>query len=421
MNKLCLAWIAAIAAWPIFGISRPAIAAQTLILKYGEIQQTVALSELETWATTEVVPDNLKTLVAILSPEQQQQVLEALQTQVEVDSVIIRNFLDTVTGRRVLSAIASLTPEEDVIQLFKVRRALTQSALKSEGISLLGIIEAYPDEQLELELDNTFQVVQNFNRDFWRTQVFMLKIAPQLTPNRPDLDLPFDPTQPGNAKVQKRSLTLNDTERDRAIPVDLYFSNRATATKPLIIFSHGLFSVNEELQYLAQHLASHGYIVAVPEHPGSNGSYLERFFDPKVAIPAVLDTLKVLQPEEFLYRTQDLSFVLDSLAQLNQRRNTLQGKIATDNVLVLGYSLGGATALSIAGGTLQLEYLKEWCPQRQTLASNLGLWAQCQAAGLPENEYNLRDERVKGAIALSPVTSLLFGDTGLSNITVPTL
>lgn len=421
MGKLKALAIGTLCSLSVFTASRGAIAAETVILKYGQTQQNVAIADLETLATTGEIPSNLQNVAAILSPVQKQQLTNALQTQVEVDSAIIRNFLDTIMGRRLLGAIAALTPEEDIIQLFKLRRAITESARNSGGLSLLGILSAYPDSQIEIDLENAFIVAQSFNQDFWRTQAFMARIAPQIAPNRPDLDIPFDPTQPGNARVRVRSLTLQDRERDRVIPLDLYTSNAISSEKPVIIFSHGLFSVNEEMRYLAQHLASHGYIVAVPEHPGSNGSYLERFFQPENALTVLFDQVKILQPEEFLQRTQDLSFVLDYLENLNRTRNPLQGKIATDNVLVLGYSLGGATALSIAGGTMQLDYLKEWCPQRETLASNLGLWAQCQAAGLPQNEYTLRDERVKGAIALSPVTSLLFGDSGLSSIDIPTL
>jgi predicted dienelactone hydrolase len=415
--KLVIA--SAIAVLSVFTAGRSAIAAETVILNYGDAQQAVSLSELEALATTATIPDALEDIARVLSPNQKTQILNALQAQVKVDPGVVRDFLNTEMGRRVLGAIAALTPEEDIVQFFKLRRAISESARQPEGLSLLGIIAAYPDAQLELDLDNAFLVASNFNQDFWQTQAFMAKIAPQLAPNRPDLDLPFDPTQAGTARVRVQSLTLRD--RDRVIPLDLYTSNAVTADKPIIIFSHGLFSVNAEMRYLAQHLASHGYVVAVPEHPRSNGTYLEQFFELDAAISALFEQVKVLQPEEYLNRTRDISFVLDYLEGLNRTSNSLRGKLATDNVLVLGYSLGGATALSLAGAEMQLEALKDWCPQRQTLASNLGLWAQCQAAGLPENHYTLRDPRVKAAIALSPVTSLLFGETGLAEIEIPTL
>jgi predicted dienelactone hydrolase len=87
---------------------------------------------------------------------------------------------------------------------------------------------------------------------------------------------------------------------------------------------------------------------------------------------------------------------------------------------VVGYSLGGATALSIAGGELQLTQLKQRCPGN-ILALSLGENAQCFAKSLPEDSYQLRDARVKMAIAFSPTTSLLFGETGLTKVAIPIL
>ncbi|MHC5719680.1 MAG: alpha/beta hydrolase family protein, partial [Nostoc sp.] len=46
---------------------------------------------------------------------------------------------------------------------------------------------------------------------------------------------------------------------------------------------------------------------------------------------------------------------------------------------------------------------------------------QCIAQELPENSYQLRDSRIKQAIALNPTTSLMFGETGLTKVQVPTL
>jgi len=162
---------------------------------------------------------------------------------------------------------------------------------------------------------------------------------------------------------------------------------------------------------LAEHLASHGYVVAALEHPGSNETHVKK----ALALQAPL-----LAGEEFLNRPKDISFVLDQLKTLNQTEGSLQGKLASDRVMVVGYSLGGATALSIAGAELQLTQLKQRCPGN-VLALSLGENAQCFAKSLPEDRYQLRDPRVKAAIAFSPTTSLLFGETGLTNVAVPIL
>ncbi|MBE9118725.1 alpha/beta hydrolase [Lusitaniella coriacea LEGE 07157] len=392
----------------------PAVrAAETVVLRSGESQTTVALEDIQQLAETGEVPSNLEDLARILSPIQRSQILNALQANLNsVDGTAVSGFLNTEMGERLVRAIAALTPKKDLIQHFYLRRALINAANDPKGLSLVSFIAAYPQESLELNLDKAFLVAQNFNRDFWQTQAFMSAIAPKLTPNTPNVEIPFDATQLGNQRVQRRSFTLTDRARDRAIPLDLYFSNASTQNKPLIIFSHGLFSVNEEMIYLAEHLASYGYVVAVPEHPRSNGTHLEQVLKFR---------RELLDPQEFLNRPRDISFILDEFNRLNRTSRQFRGKLSTDNVLVLGYSLGGSTALSLAGAELQLEELKEWCEGRDILASNLGLSAQCRASGLPENRYQLRDPRIKGAIALAPTTSLLFGETGLAQIQVPTL
>jgi len=88
--------------------------------------------------------------------------------------------------------------------------------------------------------------------------------------------------------------------------------------------------------------------------------------------------------------------------------------------MILGYSYGGSTALEIAGGELQLQHLKQACKGDVTTFS-FGETIQCSAQELPENTYQLRDARVKAAMAFNPTTSLLFGETGLTKVQVPTL
>jgi predicted dienelactone hydrolase len=86
----------------------------------------------------------------------------------------------------------------------------------------------------------------------------------------------------------------------------------------------------------------------------------------------------------------------------------------------VGYSFGGGTALALAGGELQIENLKQSC-QRKLGKTNLSESLQCAGQALPEKTYQLRDARIKQAIALNPTTSLMFGETGLTKVQIPTL
>lgn len=401
--------VGAIAISPIYGVTSVQ-AAQTIVLRRGSVTRSLDVADLKTFNETGKISPTLENAARILTPQQKTLAQNVLKANYKLDAVAASDFLDTKVGNNLASLLASTTPRSDNVGVLNVKTALILGA-SPQGLSLLGFIEAYPEQILDIDVDRVFQILGSFNGAFWQSQAFMAAIAPQLAPKRPNLNLPFDPTQSGSSKVEVLNFNFNDRKRGREIPVDIYWSKDASLNKPIIVFSHGLGSIKTDLRYLAEHLASHGYVVAALEHPGSNETHVKK----ALALQGPL-----LEAEEFLNRPKDISFVLDNLKLINDSASVLQGKLASDKVMVVGYSLGGATALSIAGAELQLTGLKQRCPGN-VLAFSLGENAQCFAKGLPEDSYQLRDLRVKRAIAFSPTTSLLFGENGLTKVAIPTL
>jgi predicted dienelactone hydrolase len=93
---------------------------------------------------------------------------------------------------------------------------------------------------------------------------------------------------------------------------------------PLIVHSHGFMDSRNGEAYFARHLASHGYIVAAPDYPLSNG-----------AAPGGATITDV--PNQ----PGDLSFVIDSLLA----DATYGGAVDRDHIGASGLSLGGLTTL----------------------------------------------------------------------------
>ncbi|MEH2412951.1 alpha/beta hydrolase [Nostoc sp.] len=389
-----------------------AIAADTVVVRLGLFTESISLAELQNAAKTGELSGSLQPYTKGLSEQQRRFFLGALGMNVPINVVTVNKLVNTQIGTSILNDFATALARKDKAGVQALRAGLVLGSTAPQGLSLLSFIAAYPSKRLEIDLPQAFIVTGSLNTAFWRTQQFMLTITPQLDPKTAQIAFPFDPSQPGIAQVKILNLSLNDQKRQRKIPVDIYWSTAATLDKPVIVLSHGFSSVRTDLRYLAEHLASHGYVVAALEHPGSNQTNTNSALQGKT---------RVMKPHEFLDRPQDISFVLDELEKLNQTPNhPLQGKLATTNAMVIGHSFGGGTALEIAGAELQLEHLKQRCKKNLTSFSE-GEVMQCIAQELPENSYQLRDTRIKQAIALNPTTSLMFGETGLTKVQIPTL
>lgn len=390
-------------------------AAEKVVLRYGLLQESISVAELQNIAATGKIPSEYKIYTNRFSAQQRQQFVQVLRAQRKINFVTLSRFLYTPVGVKILKDFSQVIYRKDNAGVQALRAGLVAGAANSEGLSLISFIQAYPSQSLEINIEKIPKVFRNLNLSFQQTQNFIQAINPQIAAKPNQLKFPFDPSQTGSGKVQIIKLSkLEDKQRQRLVPVDIYWSNSTTADKPVVIFSHGFSSDNQDMRYIAEHLASHGYVVAAVEHIGSNQNYQ---LDP--SRPGVIP---FMNPQEFLERPQDISFILDKLAELNQSNESpLKGKLATDKAMVIGHSFGGGTALSIAGAELQVDFLKTRCPQILRITVNIGQGLQCVGERLPENRYQLRDNRIKQAIALNPTTSLMFGQTGLKKLQVPTL
>ena len=401
--------LSAIAFTQILGVNTSVQAAEKLTVRFGPLEESASLEELKQTAETGKLPSSLSTYTKRINEKQRSALVQGLQLRIPVDVVTINRLVNTQLGKSIVEKIAQALDRKDDAGAQAITAGLILGASSPQGLSVLSFIEAYPSKILKINLPAALQVAQTFHKGFWQTQQLMFAITPSINPSRVRLPQSFDPTQPGNAQVQTLNLDLNDDNRQRNIPVDIYWSNSANRSKPLVVFSHGYGSIRTDLKYLAEHLASHGYVVAALEHPGSN-----------FAANTGKNSLKA---QEFIARPQDISFVIDELAKIGQNPatdNQLQGKLATNNVMVVGYSFGGTTALALAGGEFQIGSLRQKCEERGNKLNSLQSFL-CVAKDLPEDSYQLRDERVKKIVALTPATSWLFGETGITKVQVPTL
>lgn len=403
---LALGWGAAIPS---------AFAAERVTLHLGPFSPSVAVADLEEFAKSGELPSPLKVYAPVLTPQVREVLNRRLQLDPNLGDKLIKDVVRSPTGERLLNILGVAIPGSSLEQL---QAAMAIALRQANGLSVVGFLRAYPTENITLDVGSAVAIAAQLNPTYLQSQVFGSLLESELAVKSDITNAAFDPAAPGTQTVLKQTLTLQDRQRNRTIRVDVYWDKgiqpNGQATGPLVIISHGFGADRKFLTYLARHLASHGLTVAALEHPGSDVAWLNR-------VSAGTSDGKVLPATEFVDRPKDVSFLLDQLAKLNQESATLQGRLNTEQVSVIGHSLGGYTALALAGAEVNPSELRQSCKDSLGVGQAPGDWLQCAAANLPDRELKLRDQQVKNIIALNPLVGQLFGKTGLTQVETPVL
>ncbi len=406
--SLALSTLALALGW---GAAMPsALAAERIMLRLGPLEQGIAIADLERFAKTGKLPPALQLYAPLLTPQVREVLNRRLQLDPNLADKLIDDVLRSPTGKQLIGSLGVAIPNSTVEQ---IQAAVSLAARQFNGLSVVGFLRAYPSENVTVDASSAIALALQFNPTYWQSQALGPLLEQELAvASDTDFKPAFDPALRGPQTVQQQTLFLQDRQRHRTVPVDLYWS--ANSQGPLVVTSHGFGANRKFFAYLARHLASHGFTVAALEHPASNIKQL-------ASVSAVSNPSQLLPATEFVDRPKDVSFVLDELAKLNQQPGPLQGKLSTQQVSAIGHSLGGYTALAVAGAEVNLEQLRQFCNSSSAIGQAPGDWLQCAAADLPDRKLQMRDRRIVSAIALNPLVGNLFGKTGLTQVATPIL
>jgi len=407
---------------PLALMASPVEAAERIYLSFGALEQSVAVESLEIYARTGIVPEDLKPYSRYLSPEQMAQMRQILQTRVDLGPVAVSQFLYSSQGELLLNRLGELIQTQSSQSGFlALRSALILASQDHQGLTPLNTLRQFPLETIRIDLKRSLLILSDLERSVNQTRSAIDAIQAQAMQEAqappaanfaslPDLRLR------GPYTWRERTLKLIDSRRDRPVEADIYLPQTANRTPlptppPLIVISHGLGSNRQTFAYLAKQLASYGFAVVIPEHPGSNTEHLEALLTGR--------TSQVTEPIEFINRPRDIKFLLDELEHLSHHDPRYQGWLNVQQVGVLGQSMGGYTALVLAGARINLPQLNEDCADTNRL--NLSLLLQCRVRELPPAPPDLHDSRVKAVLSINSLGSSLLGQNGYNQLNLPVM
>ena len=156
------------------------------------------------------------------------------------------------------------------------------------------------------------------------------------------------------------------------------------------------------MSWIATPLAKQGFIVAAPTHPGNGGENR-----------SAAETMKLW------LRPSDISATLDAVEQQPPLKMHLEGQ----RVGVLGLSMGGSTALALAGARIDPIRLASYC-DTDALNPSLCEWIKQSGVNLHAMDMHLAgrdnlDARIEFAMAIDPAPVDVFQVKSFSTVKIP--
>ena len=203
-----------------------------------------------------------------------------------------------------------------------------------------------------------------------------------------------DPTAPGPYAVGSRTIFVWDAERERGLDAEVWYPaipgtgsgeappfalmdaevdaapDLTEAPMPLIAFSHGSRGIRAQSVSHTEWLATHGYVVVAPDHPGNT------IFDDGDDVPMWLTAWN---------RPQDVSAAIDVVLRISgDSRDPLFEAVDPGRIGAVGHSFGSWTSMMLAGQV-----------------ATQGPFDEVPAEA-PPPPWDFRDERVLAAIPMNP-------------------
>jgi predicted dienelactone hydrolase len=265
--------------------------------------------------------------------------------------------------------------------------------------TVLGLLRELPGTTATVDLGKVLLFAARLRRNQALGRQLVAEVSPQ----------PVDATQPpqGPAAIRSGGFELLVEHRPEPMRV-LWVRPEGPASGATLVISHGLWDSPKSFLGWAHYLASHGHVVLLPVHQGSDQDQQSAMVAGDQPPPG---------SAELHLRPTDVSALLTAL---EERQPTSLGVLPAGKVGVIGHSWGAITSLQLGGLRPMRHEQAERCEDQWDPERNLSWALQCSLLS-GGTAPDLFDPRVGAVVAVSPPARLLFDAQSGSSLQVPGL
>ena len=372
-------------------LAQPARALETIVIRLPVVDTNLSLrvSELRSPQSLMEGDSDLAQLNQATDGRFSRQLLRLLQEPLPIP---VGAFVRESAGSPLVSQVVLLL--EALVRVEGLETPLDAATLEADlnarsskgHLSLLDVLEALPGRSALIDLD---QVVFGIDRLVSQQQPATSLISGG-KPAAADPAL----SNPGALKPVRRQVTIPVSHRPEPLQV-VVVAPASGGNGRLVVVSHGLWDDPVNFEGWGVHLASHGYTVLLPRHPGSDQAQQRAMLAGKTPPPS---------PDDLRLRPLDVSATIDAAGAGSL---ALPGPVRTDRVVAMGQSWGATTVLQLAGARPSATQLQRFCDDLRDPSRNLSWVLQCSFLSSASRAGG-DDRRVVAAVAVSPPMRLLF-------------
>ncbi|MBW4424052.1 MAG: alpha/beta hydrolase [Nostoc desertorum CM1-VF14] len=137
----------------------PSLAAEKVTVRYGLFEQSIPVADIRNYAETQKASSDLQSFLDYLSAEEKQKFQDALQVKMSLDIVALDKLVNTGMGKQILSFASQAIARRDQASIQALRSAMIIGARSPEGLGLVSFLEAYPSNQLVVDVSKISKLV----------------------------------------------------------------------------------------------------------------------------------------------------------------------------------------------------------------------------------------------------------------------